>query len=215
MPTATAGDLCADFERRGVVGPHSLTQDSAGVLNRTLPPKVATFVQKRRTLMSGEVVDAVLSGGNEAIILTNRRLIVVKVGWLAGSSGGGRVTSFAFHDVVALQVQLGLMMGSLSVQSPGYGATQTGDYWDKRNQQDVLKLPNVISWSKTQDSAYSRELAYAHERISNARNPMRGPAQSETPNNLSSELERLNALHDAGGLTDEEFRAAKARLLDS
>ncbi len=35
-----------------------------------------------------------------------------------------------------------------------------------------------------------------------------------TPEGLSSELERLAALHDKGVLTDEEFRRAKARLVD-
>lgn len=171
-------------------------------------------MQKRSVLLAGEVVEAVLDSSNEAILLTDRRLIVVKVGWLAGSTGGGRVTSFAYRDIVALQVQLGMMMGSLSVQSPGYGATQVGDYWNSRNQQEVLKLPNVISWSKPQDKAFASELAYAHRKIADAHavEATAGPSQST---DLLSGLERLVALHSSGGLTDVEFAEAKARLLGS
>jgi hypothetical protein len=36
-----------------------------------------------------------------------------------------------------------------------------------------------------------------------------GPAQA----GLASELERLTALHEAGALDDEEFRAAKALII--
>jgi Short C-terminal domain len=40
-----------------------------------------------------------------------------------------------------------------------------------------------------------------------------GPATSPVEPSLVDEIERLSHLHTAGSLTDEEFTAAKARLL--
>ena len=37
---------------------------------------------------------------------------------------------------------------------------------------------------------------------------------SEAADSAVSDLERLVAMHERGALTDEEFRAAKSRLLD-
>lgn len=195
-----------------------LTGGGSSTLNlkKTLPSKVQRYMKKRGVLLPGESVEAVLGSSSQVIVITDRRLIVVKVGVVAGSTGGGRVTSFDFKDVTGLQVQLGVLMGSLSVQSPGYGATQTGDYWSNRNQKNVLQLPNVIVWSKPDDKKFAAELAYAHQRIATAQTPRTGEPQQEehppTPS-LAAELQQLADLYAAGVLSESEFEAAKTQAI--
>lgn len=162
----------------------------------------------------GESILAAAGLTSQALIATETRLFVVKVGVLAGSTGGGRYVGLHYSDVTAIQTQLGIMNGTLSVQAPGYGATQTGDFWSSKNQQDPLKLPNVISWSKMEDKKFADELAYMRQRIQESKGsravaatPGAAPAQQ-----LTEELERIAALHAQGHLTDDEFAAAKSKL---
>lgn len=189
---------------------------SPNPLNVDLPRKVRHFLSKLSDPLHGEPVRAVAGTSPQVLIATDNRLAVVKVGFLAGSTGGGRFTDFSYQDITTIQVQLGIMMGSLSVQSPGYGATQTGDYWAQGKQQDPLQLPNVIPWSKADDRKYAAELSWIRTRISEARHPSEPGRPAALPStDLIAQLERLSQLHTQGHLTDDEFRAAKAQLLES
>lgn len=180
-------------------------------LQATMPGKVAYYLGKHNAVLPDEQVLAVAGTDPQVLVATDRRLLVVKVGWMAGSTGGGRTTAFNYADVTAIQVQLGIGMGTLSVQSPGYGASQTGDYWSQRNQQNPFDLPNVIPWSKLSDRRFSRELTYIRHRVDKARHPQQ--VQVAGPPDLAEQITRLGELHAAGTLTDSEFAAAKARLL--
>jgi hypothetical protein len=182
-------------------------------LNTTLPRKVANYLEERNTLQNGEEVEAVVGSTSQVILCTDQRLLVAKVGLMAGSTGGGRVTSFEYSEITSLSVQLGLRMGTLAVQSAGYGATQVGDYWatGKDNWQN---LPNVIPWSKQWDKEFAAELAHANSRVQSAKQ-----AKELTPSRatvgISAELERLASLHRDGLLDDEEFTAAKRQVLSA
>ena len=187
---------------------------SGAVFSTNMPNKVERFLQKHPALLPGETIRAVLGGNGSAqvLIATDRRLLVVKVGILTGSTGGGRTTAFNYADVTAIQIQLGITNGSLSVQSPGYGATQTGDFWNSRNQQDPLKLPNVIIWSNRHDKIFAKELSWVRSKVDEARNPAPTPGASDV-GDVAQQIVNLAQLHLSGFLTDEEFSAAKSRLL--
>jgi len=180
-------------------------------LNIRIPRKVDRYLAKRKTLHTDEVVEAVMGSKDQVLICTDRRLLVAKVGWMASTAGGGRVTPFDYGDITALSVQLGITMGTLAVQSPGYGATQIDDYW-ARGKNTWMKMPNVIVWSKRWDKIFAAELAHAHRRIAAAKQSIAEPAMPNAAG-LGAELERLATLHGDGLLTAEEFAAAKRRIL--
>jgi hypothetical protein len=73
-------------------------------------------------------------------------------------------------------------------------------------------MPYRLPRSGTQQGAYNREL---QDRF-NATRQVGAPAAvtSAAPDPLD-QVQSLAALHDAGTLTDEEFAAAKARVLGS
>ena len=58
-----------------------------------------------------------------------------------------------------------------------------------------------------------RERRRATGRADLQRRQMQAGQQSETQDDAVSALERLAALHQSGALDDEEFRAAKARII--
>jgi hypothetical protein len=50
----------------------------------------------------------------------------------------------------AIQVNTGMLTGSIEVHTPGLGATKASDYWSSDNNEDSFKLPNTIPISTTQ-----------------------------------------------------------------
>ena len=83
-----------------------------------LPPKTAKFAVEH--IGSEEAVHVVLvGGGSQALIALDERLIIVKPGLMAGASFGARVTSFAYRDISAVEVNTGMMNGVIEVITSG------------------------------------------------------------------------------------------------
>lgn len=201
-----------------VIDAHVATTRSpqSPVLNTVIPRKAARYFEKRSELIPGEEILAVAGQDPQVLIATDRRLLIVKVGITAGVTGGGRTTAINYADVTAIQVQLGMMMGSLAVQSPGYGATQTGDYWSLGKTRNPLELPNVIPWSKQMDKQFEEEVRFMRSKVDSART--QGTvviAPNAGAPNLAEQLRHLAELHRSGDLSADEYAAAKARLLNA
>jgi hypothetical protein len=62
-----------------------------------------------------------------------------------------------------------------------------------------------------QDAAYQQGVADAQAQAA----PAPAPAVSAPANDLTAQLQQLSQLHNAGVLSDEEFAAAKAKVLAS
>jgi Short C-terminal domain len=72
-----------------------------------------------------------------------------------------------------------------------------------------IRLPRNL----TQQRAYNRQL---QERFDQTRQHAPAASASDAaPRDPISALKELAQLHDAGALTDEEFAAAKSKLLDA
>ncbi len=61
-----------------------------------------------------------------------------------------------------------------------------------------------------QDAQYTQQQAAAAEQGAAQAEPMPAPPAGEDP---FAQIEKLSKLHDSGALTDEEFTAAKAKIL--
>jgi putative oligomerization/nucleic acid binding protein len=68
----------------------------------------------------------------------------------------------------------------------------------------------------TQDAAYNEQQAAAMEQGVAQGAPMpAAPPAAQAPTDMAAELKNLADLHTGGALTDEEFAAAKAKILGS
>lgn len=157
-----------------------------------------------------ETVRVIIHGAHgQAIIGTDTRAFVCKPGFMAGATFGTEVTSWSYQNVTGVQLHKGMLTGTVVIQAPGQSGTMTS-YWGQKAD-DPAKAPNAIpvagGWADVQAGvARLRQLidaAHAPASISE------GGASSST----ADELRKLAELRSDGILSEEEFQAAKARLL--
>jgi Short C-terminal domain len=66
---------------------------------------------------------------------------------------------------------------------------------------------------RAEQEAYNEQAAAAYQATQAPPPPPPAPAAAAPPPDTIAELERLARLHESGALTDQEFAAAKARVL--
>jgi len=122
-------------------------------------------------------------------------------------SGGERVADAVLASA-ALHSPVGLVAGAFS--RPGHGAIA------------IVTFPGGGLWQKTLTDSASVVRAQAEAVRFNAivaavsgqaDKSVKDPVPARGGAGIADELERLAALHNSGALDDEEFRAAKARIL--
>lgn len=171
----------------------------------------------------------VSSGGGGLLAAFDDRLTIIKTGGLtslmAGSFGGERSTSFYFRDITGLEYNSGMVNGVLEIMTASYNGTANRDFWRgtgksrNANGDDPYTLSNTLPLSKVEyNSALGeiqdlrRRIAKSKEQIFVAPTPSSEPTRSSDLS-LGDELLKLAELNKSGILSDEEFQAAKKRLL--
>src|ERR1700694_4366964 len=95
-----------------------------------------------RSLTQGEEVHDWVSGSShQAMALTDRRVIVIKPGFMAGSAFGANASSFPLQDITSLEVRKRWGTSFLVVRTAG---SSTADPTLLDKSADGYKLPNVI-----------------------------------------------------------------------
>lgn len=152
--------------------------------------------------------------GGQAVVALDDRCVVLKPGWLASSTGGGRVTTFDYRDVTSVQMHTHISTGVLEILTPSHSGSQEHDYWTTRRDRQPLKLPNCIPIAKRDLGAIAPQVEALRRLVSLSKRPAE-PARTEHLNRpaLADQLRNLAELHQAGSLSDEEFAQAKAALL--
>jgi hypothetical protein len=89
-------------------------------------------------------------GGSQAILGLEDRLLVVKSGWQAGTTFGGRVTSFYYVDITGIEAHFGFHFGVLEVNSSSVRGSDVIEFWNfsGKPDKDPFKVPNCIPISK-------------------------------------------------------------------
>ncbi len=151
------------------------------------------------------------------IVALQNRLLVIKPGFMAGATFGGRVTSFYYRDVNGIEVNTGLMSGVIEVNTPSYQGTQERDFWNvKDKNKDPYRVSNCIPIMKWDLKKQKAELERLQAKVTDAKYERTSSSQAApTPSNggFVAELEKLVSLRESGILTEEEFQQAKKRLL--
>ena len=166
------------------------------------------------------ISDATSWGG--ALVALEDRCLIVKSGivggFMSGTLGGSRVTSFYYRDINAIEYNSGLLSGVLEVLTASYNGSANRDYWKgtnsprNANSNDPYTLSNTLPLSKT---GYRD----AHELISQLRKMIRESKETRiTLNNsgtisIADELAKLAELKAQGVISEEDFQAAKTKLL--
>ena len=131
--------------------------------------------------------------------------MIVKVGAMtgimAGSIGGGRITSFHYSEITGIEYNSGMLSGVLEVLTPSYQGTANKDYWRGTNKSrnadsnDPWTLSNTLPLDKL---LYQQALPWLNEMrawIAEAKRPtvvVSAPAPStSTGGGLAEELGKL------------------------
>lgn len=184
-----------------------------GLDTAILPRKVKSLADEN--IHPGENVRFCLNGNNsQSLVALDERLLIVKVGFMAGASFGGRATSFNYSDISGVQVNTGLMTGTIEIHTPGLGATKASDFWSSKDKEDPFKLPNVLPINKGNVKVYQPYLEQLRSLIAAAKGSG-AAAQPTAQPDLVAQLTQLKQLFDAGALTAEQYETAKEQLLSS
>lgn len=167
-------------------------------------------------------------GGGGLLAAFVDRLAIIKTGALtslmAGSLGGERAATFHYSDITGIEYNSGFSNGVLEILTPSYNGTANRDYWRgsgrSRNADanDPYTLSNTLPLNKSEYKDALKEINELRSRISQAKqHAIQGPLPApEAPSGagLAQELRTLSELRDAGVLSEDEFAAAKRRLLN-
>lgn len=162
------------------------------------------------------------AGAAGALAAFGDRCVIVKKGgmtsFMAGATGGGRMTTFHYVDVMAIEYNSGWVTGTLEILTPSHDAGRASDTWKMSGTSgsgsSSWELPNVLPLSKMEYGAARVQINRMQELIAASKRPQvadQAPPHSDF--DIASQLARLSELHGQGALDDEEFRRAKIRIL--
>ncbi|MBU4338173.1 SHOCT domain-containing protein [Patescibacteria group bacterium] len=141
----------------------------------------------------------------EGLVITDKRLYVLKWGFMTGNTFGGKCVAFEFANITGLDIKKGFATGTFEVLTP---ATQNAQksYWDN-SKNGAVQSDNVITFQSTEFNSFQEAVKIGRERIS----------KFHTGNNQEvsnySELEKLAELKEKGVITEEEFNTKKKSIL--
>ena len=142
------------------------------------------------------------------MIGTDSRVFVCKPGFMAGATFGAEITNWSYRNLVGVQMHKGMISGSVVLQAPGQTGKKTS-YWGQK-EDDPLKAPNAIPVAGEWDHVRAG-VATLSDLINQAQAVQAPPVAA--PVSVADELRKLAELRDQGVLTEEEFQAAKGRML--
>jgi hypothetical protein len=172
-------------------------------------------------LMPGETVNVVIRGtSSSAVIRTDRRAFIYKQGLLAGATFGHKLASFAYENIVGIEVHTGAMSGAVVIHVPGAASVSTSYWHDSKSDphRAYNAVPIMRPYAPAQAGAAQLRALIAEFSSGQRTSPpsvAAGPAVEQVPQGSDplEAIRKLGELRDAGLVTPEEFESKKAELL--
>ncbi|MCY6379389.1 PH domain-containing protein [Hoeflea prorocentri] len=179
-------------------------------LIETLP--AALSVKVRETIDSGETIIVALKGSfKEALVCTDRRVIIVKTGFMTGNSFGVNVFQLPYKNISSVEVKYGALTGYFELSASGVANT-IKSYWTIGGEGDATQAPNSVSLNTRQMAErFQAACNLITSKMSSGDTHQSGPACA--PASLADEISKLAALVRDGFLTQAEFETQKEALL--
>lgn len=184
-----------------------------------------TLAEIQRSCRDGERPRFIVAEGQAgALAAFDDRCMIVKKGALtslmAGSLGGGRVTTFMYGEITGIEYNSGFVNGVLEILTASYQGSANKDFWRgthrsrNANANDPWTLSNCLPLSKPLYEQARDRIDELKRLIADAKRPVvnvAAPAPSQ--GNLATQIAELAELHRSGALDDAEFAQAKRTLL--
>jgi hypothetical protein len=155
------------------------------------------------------VIGVIKGPSKQALVALETRLFIVKPGLMAGSAFGAKVTAFDYRQITAIELNKKLTTAVIEVIAAGYQGTRKTSFWSQEDGEDAWKTSNCLPLGRNEAEKAQPVLAAIRERIEGAH----APAPSANGSGIAEQLEKLAQLREQGVLSEDEFVAAKARVV--
>jgi len=162
-------------------------------------------ILKENIVNNEEKIFVKLQGSfGEGLVITDKRLYVLKWGFMTGNLIGGRCNVFEFGNITGIEIKKG-WTGTFEVLTPATQNTQKS-YWGKDNN-SAIKSDNIVTFQQDKFNLFQEATKIGREMISNFH------SKGSVKTTDYSELEKLAELKEKGIITQEEFNAKKKSIL--
>jgi len=163
----------------------------------------------RKTLAADEKVRVQLKGAfKEALVCTDKRVMILKSGFMTGNMFGSDVFQLPYANVASAEVKVHLLSGYFEVSAGGIQNTRKS-YWSNDRNTSSSKAPNCISLLLTDFDKFRAACAFIMDPSART-----GSGASAAPQaDISTGLDRLWALKTQGAINQAEYEVAKQNLL--
>ncbi|TMQ28906.1 MAG: hypothetical protein E6K65_11345 [Nitrospirae bacterium] len=174
-----------------------------GLVRRLPPGKLQSALQEN--LQSDEPMEVCLNpAAGQAIVVTDRRMIIIKAGNVSGSGFFGvRAKSFPFSQITSVDVRMGMLGGHLQVSAAGTMEVKDREFMDMATAENAVTFTSDYKAVMKEVADLIRSKVLAAQKTSSV----------SAVRDIASQLADLQHLREQGALTDEEFAQAKAKLL--
>lgn len=177
-----------------------------------LHKKVLELV-RQNVSANDELLFVLVGTDNQSLIALQDRILIVKIGLLAGTAFGGRATTFYYRDITSIEINTGWISGVLEILTPSYAGGVQKDFWNRGRDRDPFKASNCIPFPKNGLKIWQPYIDLIRKKISESRiSPTN--STSSTSTDIASQLEKLSNLKSSGALTADEYQKAKNKLLN-
>lgn len=159
------------------------------------------------SLRDGEAIEMeVHMNWGEAIAVTDQRVLILK-GGLQGNAGllGSKAVSYPYRSISSVEHRQGFLGGHVTILAAGVFESHPNSFTRNRERE------NVVTYQSTQLRGTVHKVVELIQAKVEEANRAPGPQS----NGLAEQLAKLGDLRDKGILTDDEFAAAKQRLISS
>ena len=144
--------------------------------------------------------------GGDYLVLTDRRVILIKAGigtWGTGAFGL-KTKSVLFEHISSVDTSSGLMFGEIEIVASGMTEKAGGGFFAGATKDSVIQFDKTLFDQVEQLAAKIRDLAVSS----------RSGQLQVVASDIPDQIKKLADLRDAGILTEDEFHNKKSDLLD-
>jgi len=166
-----------------------------------------------QNLSEGEKIHVKLQGNNgQALVLTNKRLYIVKWGWLAGNTFGGRCIGYEYRNITALEANKHVMTHMVQVLTPATQHQKLHTIGGRDKGTNVAESDFAVSYSGSKVVPLFQEAVNLGRRIISQAHEREAHPVNQDDDSIDK-LERLANLKERGLITEQEYTAKKRQLL--
>lgn len=175
----------------------------------------ALKLKEDEILNNDETIIIRLKGAyKEALICTNKRIIIIKTGFMTGQTFGSNIFQLPYKSIATAEVKYKMLSGYFEISAGGMQNTEK-NFWSSSSLNSPSKAPNCISLdSKIQAAKFREACSVIMDMVHGLQKSQTDVStQQDASEDLVSKIERLWALKEAGAISAEEFNAAKTKLI--